>query len=210
MHPPVLSRARIVGPRLELAGQTSADAAELFPLVHGRAPILDKLAWNGPAELAELEALFANWRPGGGAHGWDYFFVLRLVHEGRRACGHCGIRFSGWQRGSGLPRIGDIGYWMGEADWGRGLMTEAVQLLVWLAFERLAADGVCGRTIEANGASQRVLEKAGLTRDRAYVPPAESAHGEHVCERRYVLERAAFVPGSLDALVVEAELAFEA
>jgi RimJ/RimL family protein N-acetyltransferase len=58
----------------------------------------------------------------------------------------------------------EIGYWLGEAYWGRGLATEAVRFMTDYAFEqfphlhRLFA-GVFG----FNHASQRVLEKAGYT-----------------------------------------------
>jgi RimJ/RimL family protein N-acetyltransferase len=200
---PVLKRARLVGPRVVLTGQTSADAVDCFPLVFERPAIMDMLAWNGPEDLSSLKTFFAEWRQGGGTHGHDYFFVIRL--EDGRACGHCGLRFGAWERASGAPRIGDIGYWMGEAFWGQGLMTEAVRLLVWLAFEQLDADGVSGRCLEHNIGSRRVLEKAGLNHDPDFVPGV-SAHGADACERGYRLLRAERIAS---VAPIEHELVFE-
>ena len=190
----MLLRARMDGPRVRLAGQTAADADDCFPLVYGVEEILDMLVWTGPEDLPSMRSFFADWRVGGGDVGYDYFFVVRLADG--RACGHCGLRFSGWNRGSDAPRLGDIGYWMGTEFWGQGLMTEAVELLVWLAFEVLGADGVEASCVERNAGSARVLEKAGLVRDHAFVPGTPSAHGHEVCERRYELLRASYSDGA--------------
>ncbi len=56
----------------------------------------------------------------------------------------------------------EIGYWLSEAYWNRGIMTEAVTALVGWAFEHLDVIRVYAGIFEKNKASGRVLEKAGF------------------------------------------------
>ena len=55
----------------------------------------------------------------------------------------------------------EIGYWLGEAYWGRGIMTEAVTAMTRYAIETHALTRVFAVPYEWNAASLRVLEKAG-------------------------------------------------
>jgi RimJ/RimL family protein N-acetyltransferase len=55
-----------------------------------------------------------------------------------------------------------VGYMLHRDHWGRGYATEAVRAIVRFGFEALGARQVSARCFEANRASARVLEKAGL------------------------------------------------
>lgn len=55
----------------------------------------------------------------------------------------------------------EIGYWLGEEFWGRGIMSEAVRALTAWAFENFALHRIFAGVLEWNPASMRVLEKAG-------------------------------------------------
>ena len=57
----------------------------------------------------------------------------------------------------------ELGYWLGEPFWGRGIMTEAVPAIVQLGFERLPLHRIEAYVYDNNPASARVLEKAGFT-----------------------------------------------
>jgi RimJ/RimL family protein N-acetyltransferase len=57
----------------------------------------------------------------------------------------------------------ELGYWLGEAHWGRGIMTEAVTLAADFAFDTLRANRVEARVYGWAAGSQRVLEKCGFT-----------------------------------------------
>lgn len=57
---------------------------------------------------------------------------------------------------------GELGYWLGTAYHGRGMMTEAVTALVRDSFDRLGLARVFAQVFSGNRASQRVLEKAGF------------------------------------------------
>ncbi|WP_108249392.1 GNAT family N-acetyltransferase [Planctomonas deserti] len=57
-----------------------------------------------------------------------------------------------------------MGYWLSEDRTGRGLATEAVSSAVAHAFRDLGLHRVQAETLPANGASQRVLTRAGFER----------------------------------------------
>ena len=59
----------------------------------------------------------------------------------------------------------EIGYWIGEAFWGRGLATEALQRFTGYAFEQFPFERLEGWIFATNPSSGRVLEKAGYERE---------------------------------------------
>ena len=68
----------------------------------------------------------------------------------------------------------EIGYAMGRAYWGRGLMTEAVRAILRFGFEHMGLNRIEGRCMPENPASARVMEKAGmryegLLREQMYI-----------------------------------------
>lgn len=58
-------------------------------------------------------------------------------------------------------RSAEIGYWLGEEFWGRGIATQALIAVTKLAFESYDLCRLHAYVFEWNGASARVLEKAG-------------------------------------------------
>lgn len=59
----------------------------------------------------------------------------------------------------------EMGYWIGEPYWGKGIATHAVKLAVDYGFNRLGLIRIYSGVFEYNKASQRVLEKAGFKLD---------------------------------------------
>ena len=55
----------------------------------------------------------------------------------------------------------EIGYWLAEPFWGRGIATEVVKVVTNYALERHQLTRVFGMPFSRNQASRRVLEKAG-------------------------------------------------
>ena len=98
------------------------------------------------------------------AHWDQYGFGLWILRD----------RPSGDMIGRGLLRHLDVegqddietGYAFYPAWWGRGLATEIARKCVDLGFEVLKERSIVGLTTPANQASQRVLEKVGMTLDR--------------------------------------------
>ena len=57
----------------------------------------------------------------------------------------------------------EIGYVLGKAYWGRGIMTEALIAVLEFCFTQLDLQGVKARYASLNPASGRVMEKAGMS-----------------------------------------------
>jgi RimJ/RimL family protein N-acetyltransferase len=82
----------------------------------------------------------------------------------------------------------ELGYGLRRASWGRGYATEMAQALVQRAFAELGAARLVASVSVANGASMRVLEKAGLRRlETLYWVP-----GETEASAKYALNRDRF------------------
>jgi RimJ/RimL family protein N-acetyltransferase len=56
----------------------------------------------------------------------------------------------------------ELGFWLGEAFWGRGIMTDAVSVFVPWAFGRFHLTRIFAQVFAFNHASARVLEKSGF------------------------------------------------
>ncbi len=66
-------------------------------------------------------------------------------------------------RGSNLTRqTAELGYYLAEPYWGRGLATEAVRQICRYAFDHSDILRIYAEVFESNAASCRVLEKAGF------------------------------------------------
>ena len=59
----------------------------------------------------------------------------------------------------------EIGYWLGEPFWGRGIASRAVSTLVDWGFDNFSLLRVFAYVFGENPASMRVLEKAGFERE---------------------------------------------
>ena len=72
----------------------------------------------------------------------------------------------GFVRGADVERFSaEIGYWLGEAHWGRGIVTEALVLLTAHGFSAVNILRFFALPFTDNAASARVLEKAGYVRE---------------------------------------------
>jgi RimJ/RimL family protein N-acetyltransferase len=78
---------------------------------------------------------------------------------GEEACGGIGITL-----GQDVHRrTAEIGYWLGEAHWGKGVVTEALVAVTDHCFATFDIDRLHADVYDHNAASARVLEKAGYT-----------------------------------------------
>ncbi|HEX4914397.1 MAG TPA: GNAT family protein [Vicinamibacterales bacterium] len=67
---------------------------------------------------------------------------------------------------SDIERVSaEIGYWLGEAVWGRGIVTEALRAVTAEAFTRYELTRIYAVPFADHQASIRVLEKAGYVRE---------------------------------------------
>ena len=62
-------------------------------------------------------------------------------------------------------RTAEIGYWIGEPFWGKGIATEAVRMITEYGFNELNVIRIHTGVFEYNPGSMRVLEKNGYKKD---------------------------------------------
>jgi RimJ/RimL family protein N-acetyltransferase len=101
------------------------------------------------------------------AEGWIRFALSQAqptsfaIEVELEAVGGIGLRLQ-----EDVERVtAEIGYWLGKAFWQRGIMTAALRAMTAYGFERFALTRIYAVPFTANAASQRVLEKAGYTRE---------------------------------------------
>jgi RimJ/RimL family protein N-acetyltransferase len=86
--------------------------------------------------------------------------VWAIEVEGQ-AAGGIGIEFN-----TDVERVSaEIGYWLGEQFWGRGIATEALQAVTAGAFKQFEITRLYAVPFADHAASVRVLEKAGYVRE---------------------------------------------
>jgi RimJ/RimL family protein N-acetyltransferase len=59
-------------------------------------------------------------------------------------------------------KTAELGYWLAEPFWNRGIMSEAVTAFTNHAFELFDLERIYAEAFDGNGASARILEKAGF------------------------------------------------
>lgn len=144
----------LVTPRLCLRKLTIADVEDVF--AYACDPLVSRYTlWPThrsrldserfiEAELAKYEHL----QPG----TWG------IVHQGHnKVIGTCG--FGTWHMAH--ARI-EVGYALGRAYWGQGLMPEALQAVIAFCFSTLPLNRIEAFCLVENHASARVMEKVGM------------------------------------------------
>ena len=97
--------------------------------------------------------------------------LCRAIVVDGRAAGSIGVF-----RGSDVySRSAELGYWLAEEHWGRGIMTAAVRQLCRETFEQWDVARIFAEPFAENLASRRVLEKAG------FVLEGVMHHGVYKC-----------------------------
>lgn len=97
-------------------------------------------------------------------HIYGYGHWALVMHETGQIIGWNGLEF--------LPDTNEteVGYLLSRAFWGKGYATEAANAAVQFGINKIRLNEIIGLTHPENTASQRVLEKCGLsfTRSAAY------------------------------------------
>jgi len=154
--PAGFSHIELVGDKVRLRPIREGDATNAYRLVVDEA-VLANLAWDGPANEAEIVDTYQRWatemKAGEGCHlAIELPDVAGLI-------GCIDVRFPRH------PRQADIGYWLGVPYWNRGYMTEAVRLVCYLSFKYLDAARAYATVFVGNIGSRRVLGKNGFSLD---------------------------------------------
>ena len=78
----------------------------------------------------------------------------------------------------------EIGYWLAEEQWGKGIMTKAIQEIVEYGFQTFDIVRIFARPFSTNIKSQRILEKVGFELE-ARLKKALFKNGEFMDELIY-------------------------
>lgn len=97
-------------------------------------------------------------------------FELAILPDGREAVGVVGLEFQGGEL--------HLGYWLGRAWWGQGVMTEAVRLVLGHVFGQNPRARVISGVFSDNPASLRVQEKLGFEVIGAHLRWCEARRAE--------------------------------
>jgi ribosomal-protein-alanine N-acetyltransferase len=147
----------MTGRRITLREMSEDDAADLHayathPLVMARA--LD----DPPSEVETIRELIKAWLSRDPGHQRTHY-QLGAVMNGR-LIGSAMLTVV-----SAEHQRGEIGYVVHPDWWGRGIATEAAELLLELGFQTLGLHRIEATTRPDNTASWRVLEKIGMQRE---------------------------------------------
>lgn len=84
--------------------------------------------------------------------------IMLAVEAGGEAIGSIGV----FTKDNIYCKSAELGYWLAEPFWGRGIMTRAVQKICTLAFETLDIVRIFAEPFAENAGSRKVLENTGF------------------------------------------------
>lgn len=82
----------------------------------------------------------------------------------------------------------EMGYWLAEPYWGKGIITKAVLQMIEYAFANFDISRIYARPFGTNTGSQKVLEKAGFVLE-ARITKSLFKNGEYLDELIYAVRR---------------------
>lgn len=109
--------------------------------------------------------------------------ILAIEVEGK-ACGGIGLH----QQHDIYSKNAELGYWLAEPYWGKGIMTGAVVQMVAYGFAHFSISRIFARPFATNLASQRVLEKAGFQLEARFEKTIYK-NGEYLDELVYAVRK---------------------
>ena len=85
-------------------------------------------------------------------------------------------------------RNAELGYWLAEPYWGKGIITKAVKQMMDYGFKTWEIDRIFARPFGTNIGSQKVLEKAGFKLEARF-DKTLFKNGEYLDELIYAVRR---------------------
>ena len=82
----------------------------------------------------------------------------------------------------------ELGYWIGEPFWGKGIISQSIQLMVAYGFEQFDINRIYARPFGTNIGSQKALEKAGFMLE-AHLKDTIYKNEQYIDELIYAIRR---------------------
>ena len=142
----------LVSERLILRAPEKADTNAIAHLANNMSVASMVSRMPHPYTIRDAENFVA--RVAQGAMGKCVYAVT--LSDSKAFIGACGLEAH--ETGRGL----ELGYWIGEPYWNRGLATEAAQTLIDFGFRHFDVDFIDARCRVMNIASRRVIQKCGF------------------------------------------------
>lgn len=87
--------------------------------------------------------------------------IAKVVEYGGEFVGAVGITPQpGWK-----DHTAELGYWLGESYWGKGIATAAAEQMINIAFTETSYKKLFATVLGPNAVSMRILEKLGFQRE---------------------------------------------
>lgn len=151
---------RIETARLLMRAPQPGDGAMLFEAVAEALPELRRflafLPWVATEQSVEMSEIYCRTANSNFVARRDLPFLL-IERSSSQLVGCSGLHRPNWS----TPKV-EVGYWVRPSRAGQGFITEAVNALVKLAFERLAVARIELITDEDNLASRRVADRCSF------------------------------------------------
>jgi ribosomal-protein-alanine N-acetyltransferase len=149
-RPPILTTTR-----LTLRAFEDTDAESLFPLA-SNANVTRFTLWDHHKTIADTLVFVRDYAQLRYREGTTEPYAITMFPD-PRPIGSCGCFWAS------IPnRTMELGYWVAEQFWGKGIAVEASRAVVSLAFREFEPERMQARVIAGNVASLRVLDKLGF------------------------------------------------
>ena len=146
---------RIETERLILRPFTSADAEAMYHNWAADPEVTKYLTWQTHESPEATRALLTDWvRHYAEGDFFEWAIVLKDTQEPIGSIGVVGL--------DEAIAAAEVGYCLGRAYWGRGLMPEALRAVMDFLFDEVDAERVLARHDSENPKSGRALQKAGM------------------------------------------------
>ena len=135
------------------------DAQAMFRNWAGDPAVTEYLTWPTHRDEGVTASVVRNWVSRSG-DPTSYQWALELKSLGEPIGSIAVVRAAE----NGPVSTAEVGYCMGTAWWGQGLMPEALKAVIAFLFDRVGYTRVEARHCAENPKSGRVMQKAGMTR----------------------------------------------
>ena len=146
---------RLETPRLILRPFCVSDAEAMFRNWAADPLVTKYLTWEPHKKINTVRALLARWEEAAKDPS-DYHWAIVSKERGE-AIGDLSVVHKDERCG-----VAELGYCLSRAEWGKGLMTEAVSEVLRYLFEDAGFYRVYALHAVGNAASGRVMEKCGM------------------------------------------------
>lgn len=109
---------------------------------------------------------------------------IKCIDINGEACGGIGLHL----QNDIQCKNAELGYWLAEPFWGKGIVTDAIKQMVNYGFENFDINRIYARPFGTNLASQKVLEKCGFTLE-ATLQQTLYKNGEYIDELIYAIRK---------------------